>query len=585
VRTLRARAALTVLALSALAGCGLAGHSTVQAGLDVGSGSVPLVRVLPPGPAPGADRDQIILGFVRAGAASDGAYDRAREFLTEPMAKQWSPDGPVVVVDAESSLTVRITGQGTARLTGTAVATISPQGAYTTLPSGTTRSVDIGFARIDGQWRIDDLPDTFGRWVVEDDVPRLFRPYAVHYVATDRPALVSDIRWFPLDHLTTRLARAQLGAVPAYLADAVRSEAPAGARLLADGVPVVDGVATVDLSARIPTDQSVREGLWAQFVATLTQVPGVASVALRVDGAPLDLPGVGTPVSTVTDLGFEPEVATSDAKALIRDGTQLRILDSEVENHKPAPRPSGETTEIPTSVTNLAMSLDGRDIAGIEAGRTTLAWWHDDRRTDVGTMGTALGNPSFDRLGYLWVGGISTRRGAVTRLWAIATDGGSASSDQLTPVTADWLAARRVVDAVVAPDGQRIAVLSSTADGTDTRIDVAGIVRGDGGRPERLTAAALSVGAPVSGFVGLTWLDNATLASMGGKSPTTLRPFVIGLGGDVRALSPTPNGVSLASTGGERAIRVVTVAGQILARAGLQWVDEASGTDVLVPGR
>ncbi len=250
------RVAATVAALLAglvLAGCGgLSRHTAVQNGLDVGSGSAPQVRVLFPGPFPGADREQIVRGFVRAGSASDGAYDRARDFLTDPMAKQWTPDGPVVVIDNEASMSVRITGPGTARLSAVAEGVISAAGHYTTLPPQTRRSVTIGFARIDGEWRIADLPKTFGRWILAEDVPRLLRPYAVHYVADDRQALASDVRWFPLDHLTTRLARAQLTPVPEYLGDAVRTEVPDGARLLADGVPVLDGVATVDLSAAGP---------------------------------------------------------------------------------------------------------------------------------------------------------------------------------------------------------------------------------------------------------------------------------------------------------------------------------------------
>ena len=124
------------------------------------------------------------------------------------------------------------------------------------------------------------------------------------------------------------------------------------------------------------------------------------------------------------------------------------------------------------------------------------------------------------------------------------------------------------------------------AAGLHPRIDVAGIVRDARGRPSELSAEPLSLGSPVTGFVGLTWLDNATLVSLGrDASPATLRPYVIGLGGDVRGLSPTPNGVAVASTGGERAIRVVTVRGEVLARAGQQWVGRTTGTDVLVPGR
>jgi hypothetical protein len=541
--------------------------------------------VLFPGPVPGADREQIIRGFVRAGSASDGAYDRAREFLTEPMAKQWSPDGPVVVVQSESSMKVTITGAGTARLTAVADAVISPDGRYTTLPAGASRSVAVGFARIGDQWRIADLPDTFGRWIIAADVPRLFRPYAIHYVAVDRPALVSDIRWFPLDHLTTRLARAQLNDIPRYLADSVHTEVPSGARLLADGVPVADGVAAVDLSARVPTDQAVREGLWAQFVATLTQVPGVVAVALRVDGASLDLPGVGTPVTTIDSLGYEPEMPTTNVKALVRQGGDLRVLDGNVEAHRPGSQPDAAYPQIPAGVTDLAMSLSGTDLAGVETGRFVLTRWHGDRRTEVAGIGVDLGHPSYDRLGYLWVGGVGAKRSPETRLWAIDTIGRSGAIDEPVAVSADWLAERRVVDAVVAPDGVRIAVLSTDADGLHPRIDVAGIVRDEHGRPASLSAEPLRLGSPVTGFVGLSWLDNATIASLAGTAPTAMRPYVIGLGGDVRGLSPTPDGVALASTGGERAIRVVTAEGMVLARAGQQWVDEVEGTDVLVPGR
>ncbi len=572
-----------LLAVLVLAGCGgLSRHTSVQEGLDVGSGSAPQVRVLFPGPFPGADREQIVRGFVRAGSASDGAYDRAREFLTDPMAKQWTPDGPVVVVSSESSETVTITGPGSARLGAVAEGVISADGHYTTLPPKTRRTATIGFARIDGEWRIADLPKTFGRWILAEDVPRLLRPYAVHYVADDRQALVSDVRWFPLDHLTTRLARAQLSAVPDYLGEAARTEVPEGARLLADGVPVLDGVATVDLSARVPTDQAVREGLWAQFVATLTQVPGVVNVALRVDGASLDLRGVGTPVATIDDLGFEPETPSSAAGPLLRVGTELRVLEADVEQRTSAPRPTAAYPQIPVGVTDLALSLSGTDIAGVEPGRASLALWRGDKRTQVGGFGGTLGRPSFDRLGDLWVGVVGSKRSLAARLWVLAAASGA--SEEPAPVEADWLTGRRVTGAVVAPDGQRIAIVSTNAAGGGARIDVSGIVRDGDGLPVRL-AEAKPLGSPVTGFAGLAWLDNESITSLGRDTSNALRPYVIGLAGDVRALSPTPDAVAIASTGGERAIRVVTSAGMVLARAGQQWVEEAEGTGVLVPGR
>ncbi len=584
----RAAAVVTaVAALALVAGCGgLTTHSGVQNGLDVGSGGGSQVRVIPPGPVDGADRDQIVRGFIRAGSASDGDYDAARSFLTEPMAKQWSPDGQIVILSNEASLSLKVTGPATGVVTAEAEAVLAPDGRYTTLAPGSRRSAAVGFAKIAGQWRIADLPKDFGRWLNSADVPRLLRPYALHFVATDRSALVSDVRWFPLDRLTTRLARAQLEDVPAYLAGAASSRVPKGARLLADGVPVVDGVATVDLSARVPTDQAVREGLWAQFVATLTQVPGVLSVALRVDGAALDLPGVGSPVGTISVLGFEPESLLSVVNPLLRQGSTLTVLgDGTTDDGPQAVAPGGAAyPQIPASVTDLALSSDGEQVAGVDPGRAGLSVWRGSTRTQYGGIGGQLGDPSFDRLGYLWVGGVGARRSPATRLWVVDTEERSGPAGQPTPVGASWLEGRRVVESKVAPDGQRLVVLSTDAAGLGARLDVAGIVRGVGGRPDHL-ADPLRLGGPVTGFVGLAWLDNETLTTLGGATPVTLRPYVIGLGGDVRGLSRTPNGVAVACPGGERAIRVVTAADEVLARTGPRWFKEADGSDVLVAGR
>ncbi len=583
-----ARAVAAVVGLLLVAGCGgLSTHTSVEDGLDVGSGNAPQVRVLPPPPVAGADPEQILRGFIRAGSASEGAYDNARLFLTDAMRKAWDPDAGIVIFTDESSIAVHTTGRATAVLTGAVEATVAADGRYTTLPATAQRSATVGFARVDGEWRIAELPKGFGRWIADADVARLLRPYAVHFVAVDRRALVADVRWFPLDHLTTRLARAQLEAVPDYLRDAVRTEVPQGARLLADGVPVVAGTATVDLSAAIPADRTVREGLWAQFVSTLTQVPGVTAVSLQVAGASLDLPGVVGPVTSGADLGFEPQAPLAGAKALVRRGDALAVLETGAGLDGRAPKPSPTTSaypQIPASVTNLALSLDGRQVAGVDPGRASLSLWTDDEHSQATGLGGALGDPSFDRLGYLWVGAVGSKRSPATRLWALDLGERSGARGAAYPIAADWLAHRRVVESKVAPDGQRLVVLSTDAEGADARLDLAGIVRGAGGRPSRL-AAPLEVSATVTGVQGLAWLDNESLTTLGGKDPTTLRPYVVGLGGDIRALTRTPGAISVASPAGERAILVVTLKGEVLARSGSRWVAIADGTDVLVAGR
>ena len=100
----RARGALVLLLALVLAGCGgLSRSGDVQPGLDVASGNPQGIRVLFPGPAAGVDQVSIVRGFVRAGSASDAAYDNARAFLTAQSSEKWNPDRTLVLVVEEGA--------------------------------------------------------------------------------------------------------------------------------------------------------------------------------------------------------------------------------------------------------------------------------------------------------------------------------------------------------------------------------------------------------------------------------------------------------------------------------------------------
>ncbi len=228
----------------------------------------------------------------------------------------------------------------------------------------------------------------------------------------------------------------------------------------------------------------------------------------------------------------------------------------------------------------LALAADGSELAGVDPGGNGISRWRGTNRYAVPLDATAVGNPSYDRRGYLWMGGLGTKGGKAPRLWVVDVAASPADPRAAaTPVQASWLDGRRVVEARVAPDGDRVGVLSTKLDGSDTRIDIAGIVRTGGGLPQRL-AAPLRVGNSVTRATSLAWLDGRTLAALGVLDGKAVRPVVVSVGGEVRGLTPVPGAVSIASTGGERDLWVVSSTGRLHSRAGSQWVDSGPATDL-----
>lgn len=582
--------ALALAVTLALCGCaGLSTKSSVRQGLDITIPESNRIQVNYPPPAPGASMEQIARGFIRAGSATGGDYTSAKLFLAPQLARTWVPDAEVVVFAGDSAIEVRPSGESTADIVAEAVAVIDSDGRYRTLAPGTRRTAALSFARVDGEWRIAALPPGFGRWIPASGLHRLLQPFSIHYVATDRRLLVDDVRWLPLDHLPSRLARAQLRPVPADLHGVATTAVAPGTRLTADSVTVVSGVATVDLSRLPSKSQEVRQDLWAQFAATMTQDPSVIGVVVQVAGATLELSGSPSPVTSPSDVGFPDPPAVPHVDPLVRRGDTLFPFDADAAARGRDPdgrflEPDPGQPRIPSGYVNLALSRDGAQIAAVSSDRATLARWQAGTRYDVPFFGTALGRPRYDSRGVLWVGAIGAPSSGspAARLWAVATFAGPAGMAAARPVRADWLAGRRVVDSTASPNAERLAVLSTDAHGRDPRIEVAGVLRDTSGMPTRL-AAPVRLGALLAGISGLSWLDDttlATLADVGGSEPAV--PYLLGLAGDETGLTPVAGARAIASTSGGGSLEVITGEGEIRTRAGRQWISAGTGTELLV---
>ena len=581
-------AVLLTVAATVLGGCSGVGASRgAEPGLEVRGGEVEPVHAFFPGPPAKATQQQIVSGFVRAGASNDTNFETARSYLTPETAKAWAPEaGDVVLFSTSTPLTVTPQAPNTAVMSGGVEATISPDGRYVQAATGAARGVVFEFARINGEWRISNLPKDFGRWITTSDLGNLLKPYTLHYIASDRRALVPDRRWFPRDHLATRLARAQLADPPAYLGGSVRNDIPRGARLTAESVTVRNGVAQVEITGQIPTDQVRRENVWAQFVSTLLQDPSVQGVTVRVQDVTLELPNVDLPVRTIDQVGFPALTDPRQGQPVVRRGNTLYVLPSTSVLDKD-PRKSG-LPDVPASFHGLAMSADATDLAAVDPDGQGLSRFHAVTRYDMPFFGTKVGHPTYDSRGFLWAGGIGLDKESNRRLWTFNTAGDPAKQQQppAAPVQAKWLEGRQVVEAKPSPDGDRVAVLHTTENGSDPRLDLAGVIRGDGGQPREL-AAPMRLGSPLIELGGLVWLSDLSLATLGRRAGATekRRPYVIGVDGSEQALAETPKAVEITSVGGERDILLTTSDGKVLSRAGQQWLSLGTGTDVAVPAR
>jgi Lipoprotein LpqB beta-propeller domain/Sporulation and spore germination len=589
-------AATVVVGLAAvvgLSGCGgLPGTSAVQQGSLVGQAALQPVRVQPDGPAPGATAEQIVRGFLRAGAGAgfDDDHAVARSFMARSVKDSWMPDSGVKVYGDESALKVKLLSPGVVRVSAAIVAEVDPAGRYRERPAGTVAQAVFGMQKLRGGWRISQPPKGFGLWLSADDLDRTYRSFTVAYVSNVAQTMVVDRRWFPdTPGLATTLARAQLAPVPAYLSGAARTGIPAGTTLAVDSVPIQAGRAVVDLSSEALTaSPDLRRAMWAQFVTTLMQVTPVSEVSLEVKGAGLDLKDTPGRVSALAALGYQSHDSTAVDTAILRTGSQLSRVSSDrpPDQDQPVKPPKLSASPIlptiPAGWISLALSGNGQEIAGIGGDHADLARWQWNRHFQLAKFGEDLTRPSYDALNSLWVAG---QAGGAAKVWVIDTSLNPMEKAKPRAITVPWLAHRRVLALKVATDNQRVALITCDRDGGDTQVLVAGIVRSANHDPVSLAAEPLRVGWTLTSATDLAWVDDSTLAVVGRVSPRdVIGPQLVEIGGKITPMPPVAGTRLVTNTGGLRGVVVLTDGGQIKARAGKSWQVLQTGTDFLIPG-
>lgn len=573
-------AGAVLVACAALAGCsGLPRHSPVEPGHEIGAPVLPPVKFRFEAPPTGASPDQIVSGFLAAGWSADDDYAAARAYLTPGASKRWTPRSGVVVYGSQASVETQRTGQARMRIAVSDAARVDRHGRYTPSPAGEVISADLRLEKVAGQWRIGAVPDDFGLWLSHFYFERAYRSFDVTYADTTTHTLIADRRWFPTSGgLATALARAQLEPAPDYLKGVVEDNVPTGTSLAVDSVPVTAGIAQVDLNrSALEATAQQRRAVWAQMLATLRQVPGVAGVSLRVDGRPLALMGAQTQPVSVAELGYSP-VETVRAKTVVqRTGAQLTAVPlatwlGRSDDTSRSGAPSMPT--IDTSWMHIAVDKELRHTAATSTDGRRLMVWQGQEPRAVPQFGTGLSAPSIDVRDQFWIAGMS---GGTSRIWSRAVSEFAVAPSALA---APWLAGRRVVDIAPAPDGRRLAVIGIDASGA-ARVDITGIVQRHG-HPASLNppwTLATDIVQPSA----VTWLDDRTLAVVGRLKGNTVAPLVVPLGGKIEALQGVEAPMQIASLGGPRGLIVVSEDGTVVRRVGTGWQQRGTIDEIAIP--
>lgn len=337
-------ASVTLVCVAGLAAAGCATLPSSSAPQVIGTFSPAERELSIPTPVPDQEPDLLVRDFLKAAAIADQRHAAARQFLTPQAAENWDDLAETVIV-----LRAGLSAEGD-RSADRAEYTLRAEKVGTLDPGGIFREdigqleVTIGLRRIDGQWRIDELPPGV---VIEK--AEFFATYAqrdLFFLSGSGDALVPDPRWTSTDRTDLEYSLVNLiatGPRPG-LADAVLSRVPASVSVRPDKDEDGAGAAgtVIDFAGLPVLSSQATTQFAAQVVWTLadSDVPG--PYRLERDGAPLDESHVdGWTTEDVLDFNPDPPVEPMRHALTAQDG----LIRLEAGGARPAGGPWSEVRQ------------------------------------------------------------------------------------------------------------------------------------------------------------------------------------------------------------------------------------------------
>ncbi len=538
------------------------------------------IRVLAQPPAKGASPERLARQFLAACADPEDDFAVARQFLVPAEAQTWDPRGTVRIYQGDpDEPTVSRVGDRLTITTPTTAATIVA-GNYSLAEGGATSSLSFGVSRVDGEWRFRQMPDGL---LLAASLLFAYKPVDVYFLPPQGRSLVPDRVFLlaPRADLVEAAIRSLLRGPSPELTGAVRSAYPADTRLRSPP-SVRGGVLSVDVTTA--HSQLNRPAMAAQLLWTVSQLPEISGVRLRINGLPYTSGSVSLLHATPDALDFNPNVLTPTAPAyyIVPDGTDRNRLVST----------DGRTWRLigDGPLRHPVTSLAGDEVAALSCPGAQC------RSLYVGTRGAplsrvalnvtgALTAPAWDPVGAGAVWTVDSARGRVPKVWCVPLRG--------RPSAVPAPLARGAVRVLrLSRDGVRVAVIALR--GRTPTVEVGVVLRRGGtDRIVRLRPVAPTL----IGAVDLAWADAGHLAVLAKSEARqdSVTPYRIRIDGSEAPqpfLGTVPGGVpvSIAAAPGQALLVATVRPGQpassgVSALQGQVWRPLVQrGSDPIYPG-
>lgn len=334
-RTGRWGLAVGLLALTLVGGCASLPESSAPQAIGTinPDSGVPAIEA----PTPGREPNLLLRDFFEASTAPANGHLAARQYLTPGVSEKWDDSASTTIVDKIDVLPEQRTDErATFTIRANKVGQLERGGLY--VAEEGSFETEIGLAKVDGEWRIDQLP----AGVILDRTQFLntYERKSLYFLDPSGSTVVPDSRWVSGTQgmASTLIGLLIAGPNPA-LAPAVRNALDGvsvrGPITKADGrtrqVGIGLGGVRIDFDGVSHMDEGARHRFAAQVVWTLANADISGPYVLLADGNPLDekFPD-GWTTADVASMNPSANPGANVGLHALRDGTMVKVAESDV---------------------------------------------------------------------------------------------------------------------------------------------------------------------------------------------------------------------------------------------------------------